>query len=285
MPKAGPSTRALNKDITLSFGLVNIPVNIFSGTVSDAGVTRHEYLPVVNDQGVTEDHPVGRGSIDKVTGELLTPDQKAEVVKKIDTEYGPVWVEDGEIEALFTLEADTLKVKTFQPQHLFYQGHYVPERQMFIEPIQTGTGKKKGYNASTLKLFHTLLEAMRADGVVAIGELTTRGVPKPVVLTPDGVLWQVWHTDSLREQRELPEAETNPAEVAMMGNLIAAMKSTDVLDLSDERSALIQNFADEKAANGDFSKPVDTYAPAPAKESNDLLSMLAASVEAAKQAV
>lgn len=285
MPKAAPSSRALNKDITLSFGLVNIPINIFSGTVSDAGVKRNEFLPVTNDKGEVEDHPVGRGQIDKVTGELLSEDQKAQVVKKIATEYGPVYVEDSEIETLFTLEPDTLKVKTFQPQHLFYQGHYVPEKQMFIEPTVTGSGKKKGYNAATLKLFRTLLEAMRADGVVAIGELTTRGVPKPVVLTPDGVLWQVWHTDSLREQRELPEADTVAAEVQMMGNLISAMKSTEVLDLSDERSALIQNFADEKAANGDFSKPVDTYTPAPAKESTDLLAMLAASVEAAKQAV
>lgn len=301
MPKAQFSTRALNKDITLNFGLVNIPINLFTGTVSQAGVTKHEYLPVTRtekvmdddissptygqeiDKEVVEDHPVGRGLTDKVTGELLTEDEKAAVIKKIETEDGPVWVEDHEVEQLFTLEADTLKVKTFQPQHLFHTGQYVPKSLMFIEPVQTGTGKKKGYNQATLKLFGTLLKAMREEGVVAVGELTTRGVPKPVILTPDGALWQVWHTDAIREQRELPEVNLVDAEVKMMGSLIDAMKSTEPLDLSDTRSELIQNFADEKAAAGDFDKSSDTYVKAPPAEASvDLMAMLAASVEAAK---
>lgn len=292
MPKAAPSGRALNKDITLTFGLVNIPINLYSGTVSEAGVTRHEYLPVTKEvtkddgtvEKVTEDHPIGRGPVDKTTGELLTLDQRAQVVKKIETEYGPVWVEDSEIEALFKLEPDTLKIKTFQPQHLFYQGNYVPKTLTFIEPIQSGSGKKKGYNAAAVKTLTTLFDAMRAEGVVAVGELTTRGVPKPVILTAEGICWQVWHTDSLREQRDLPEAETVPAEVTMMGNFISTMKSTEILDLSDERSALIQNFADEKAEQGDFTKPVDTYAANKPAEATDLMALLAASVEAAKQA-
>lgn len=282
MPKAKPSARALNKDVTLTFGLVSIPINIFSGTVSDAGITRHEYLPVTEGDK-TVDHPVGRGQIDKVTGELLTPEQRDQVVKKVETEYGPVYVEDSEIEKLFTLEPDTFKVKTFQPQHLFHQGNYLPKTVMQIEPTQTGTGKKKGYNQATLKLFHTLLKAMRDEGVVAVGELTTRGTPKPVVLTPDGLLWQVWHTDSVREQRELPEADLVDAEVKMMGSLIEAMKTTEVQDLSDVRSELIQNFANEKAEAGDFDKVADTYAgPQAAEPSADLLSMLQASIDAAK---
>lgn len=289
MPKAAFSTRTLHKDITLSFGLVNIPINVFTGTVSsssgDVGVSRHEYLPVEKEDGTTEDHPVGRGAVDKVTGALLGPDEIAKVVKKIDTEYGPVYIEDAEIEKLFTLEPDTLKIHTFQPQHLFHQGHYVPKSLMFVEPNKTGTGKKKGFNAATLKLFGTLLKAMREEGVIAVGELTTRGVPKPVVLTPDGALWQVWHTDALREQRELPEFDLNPAEVTMMGSLINAMKSTEPRDVSDVRSELIRNFATEKAEAGDFEKPVDTYAPKGAVEAApDLMAMLAASVEAAKQA-
>ena len=297
MPKAKPSTRALNKDVTLSFGLVSFPVNIFTGTVSDHGISRHEYLPVktgtqtiTKDDGTTEevdvfeDHPVGRGAIDKVTGELLDFDEKARVVKKIETEYGPVYVEDSEIEQLFTLEPDTLKITTFQPQHLFTQGNYLPETVMQIEPTKLSTGKNKGtYQAAGLKLYSTLLKAMREEGVVALGELTTRGKPKPVVLTPDGLLWKVWHTDAVREQRELPQADLVDAEVQMMCQLVNALKTTEVQDLTDVRSELIQNFANEKAEAGDFGKPVDTYAgPKPAEASSDLLAMLQASVDAAK---
>ena len=283
MPKAAPSSRALNKGVTLNFGLISIPLDIYSGTVSDAGVTRHEYLPVDKGDGTFEDHPVGRGQIDKVTGDLLTPEQRGQIVKKIETEYGPVYVEDSEIEKLFTLEPDTLKVLTFQPQHLFHQGNYLPKTVMQVEPAKTGTGKKKAVNPINLKVFGTLLKAMREEGVIAVGELTTRGVPKPVILTPDGLLWQVWHTDAVREQRVMPEVDLVDAEVQGMGLLIQAMKTTEVRDLSDTRSELIQNFADEKAAAGDFAKPVDTYQPAaPAEASPDLLAMLAASVEAAK---
>lgn len=60
---------------------------------------------------VTEDgdHPVGRGQVHKTTGKLLEPG--GQVVKKIATEYGPVRVEDHEIEALFSLTPDSLVVK------------------------------------------------------------------------------------------------------------------------------------------------------------------------------
>lgn len=283
MPKAPASGRS-SGHVTLSFGLVNIPITLYSGTVSAHGVERHEYLPEEQADGSVVDHLIGRGLINKTTGELLTIDERAQVVKKIETEYGAVFVEDQEVEALFTLDTDTFKVTGFQPQALFATGQYTPKTKMFIEPSKTGTGKKKGISPTTLKLFGTLLKGMREEGVVAVGELTTRGVPKPAILTPDGVLWLVWHTDATREQRELPEADLVDAEVQMLRTLIGTMTTTEVIDLSDTRSELIQNFADEKAAAGDFGTPgTDTYVAAtPAEPQVDLLAMLAASVEQAK---
>lgn len=286
MPKAAPSTRASNH-ITLSFGMFSAPVSIYTGTVSDHGFSRHEYLPVTDPAtGETVDHPVGRGQIDKTTGELLGPDKVAQVQRKIDTEYGPVFVEDDEIEKLFTIDADTLKIIEFQPQHLFSpQGNYVPKTLAFLEPTKVGSGKKKGPSSAAVKLLHTLYKAMREEGVVAVGELTTRGVPKPVVITPDGKVWHVWHTDALREQRDLPEFDVIPAEVTMTRTFIQALTTTDPVDLTDKRSELIQNFADEKAAAGDFSKPADTYvAPAAEEPSIDFAAMMQASIEAAKAA-
>lgn len=288
MPKAAPSTRSSGQ-VTLSFGLVNIPIALYAGTVATAGIERHEYLPVAttDDQGNTtiEDHPVGRGKIDKVTGELIPVESLADIQRKIETEYGPVYVEDSEIEKLFTLEPDTLKIKEFQPQTLFYQGNYVPKGLMFLEPQKSGTGKKRGYMAVASKLFATLLKGMREEGVVAVAELTTRGVPKPCILLPDGSLWLVWHTDAIREQRELPDAPLVDAEVNMMRGLISTLTKNEVADLTDYRSELIQTFADEKAEQGDFAKPVDTYETKQVQDaSTDLMALLAASVEAAKQA-
>lgn len=281
MPKAKPSTRSAGH-VTLVFGLVNIPVTLYGGIVSAHGLERHEYVPSVDG---TEEHLVGRGKTDKVTGELLTIDQSLAITTKVETEYGAVFVADHEIEGLFSLEADTLKIKAFQPQAIFRQGNYVPKKLEYVEPSKSGTGAKKGYMAVAVKLLGTLFEAMREEGMVAIGELTTRGVPKPVVLTPTGELWHVYHTDAVREQRELPEFQTIEAEVTMMRQLVSTLKTDEVLDLTDERSALIQEFADNKAAAGDFAKPEgDDYTPStPTEPQVDLMALLAASVEQAAE--
>lgn len=276
MPKASPSGRA-SGNVSLSFGVIQIPTTLYGGTVADHGVKRKEY--VVTDKG---DHSVGRGVIDKETGELLEPG--TEVVKKIQTEYGPVYVEDGEIEKLFQLAPDTLVIKEFEPQLHFHAGHFVPNGLLYVEPRKTGTGAKKGPDPIASKVLVTLLKAMKAQNAMAVCELTTRGVPKPAILMPDGRLWLVFHSDATREQRPLPEVETVEAEVAMMGSLVQALWQDEALDFTDERSALIQAFADEKAAAGDFGKPdPETVVSAPAAPAApDLMALLAASVETAK---
>jgi len=275
--KAQPSGRSLNK-VNLSFNLVNIPITLYTGTVSDHGITRKQF--VVTDDG---EAPVGRGLTNKETGELLEPG--AEVIKKIDTEYGPVYVEDHEIEQLFTLQPDTLVVREFEPQHNFHQGHFVPSGLLYTEPRKGDSGKAKGKpDPVATKLMATLFKAMREQNAMAVCELTTRGKPKPCVLMPDGRLWLVHHTDAVREQREFPETEVVDAEVAMMGTLIKTVWEDQPLDFTDERTALIQTFADEKASAGDFGKPAEgerVVAAAPAA-APDLLAMLSASVEAAK---
>lgn len=280
MPKATPSGRS-SGNVNLSFGVINIPTTLYSGTVSDHGVKRNEY--VVTDEG---EFPVGRGQINKATGELLEPG--SQVVKKIQTEYGPVYVEDHEIEKLFSLSPDTLVVKEFEPQHNFHQGHFVPAGLMYVEPRKVGSGAKKGPDPIATKIMVTLFKAMKAQNAMAICELTTRGKPKPAVLMPDGRLWLIYHTDATREQRELPEVETVQAEVDMMGTLVKALWNDEPIDFTDERSALIQNFADEKAREGDFGKPEEDAGRAVAPTASatpDLMAMLAASVEQAKQAV
>lgn len=276
MPKASPSGRS-SGNVNLSFGVINIPTTLYSGTVSDHGVKRKEYISAEDG-----DHPVGRGAIDKATGELLGYD--AQIVKKIETEYGPVYVEDGEIEKLFALQPNTLVIKEFEPQHNFHAGHFVPKGLMYIEPTKTGSGKKKGYDPIATKIMATLLKAMKAKNAMAVCELTTRGVPKPAILMPDGRLWLVYHSDATREQREFPETVTVDAEVDMMGSLVQALWQDQPLDFTDERSALIQGFADEKAAAGNFGKPAEeAEAPAAAAPATpDLMALLAASVESAK---
>lgn len=276
MPKSAPSGRAL-AHVKIMVGMLPIEVSLYNGTDKESGVKRNQY--VVTESG---DHPVGNKSYDKETGEDVA---YSEIVKKIQTEYGPVFVEDDEIENLFEITPDTVVVKKFQPLHLFHQGHYVPKGIAFVEPIKDKTkkGGVNGYNKVSLKTLTTLLEAMRGKGACALVEVTTRGVPKPAMLLPDGTLWFVYHTNELRERRELPEFDVAAADVDMMSNFIDVMFSTEVQDLTDERSALIQAFADEKAAAGDFGKPEPVAVEHAEPEADvDMMALLMASVEAVK---
>jgi non-homologous end joining protein Ku len=269
--KAAPSNRAYEHAM-LACGLITVPVSVYTGIVSDAGIKRNMFTP--------DDHPIGYSMVDKVTGEVV---ERAEIVKKIATEHGHVYVEDQEIEQLFDLSPKTITIKQFQPQHLFYGGSYVPKSPYNLEASKMTKGSKKIENKAAQQTLALVLEAMRAEGAIAVVEFTTRGVPKPGVLLPDGTLWVVYHDDELREKRPAPDVELAPALIAQGQMLIRSMWSTEPLDLTDHRTALIQNFADEKAAAGDFAKPVEkALAELEATAPADLMALLTASVDAAK---
>lgn len=317
MPKAKPSTRATDH-VTLGFGLVQIPVSVYTGTVSDHGITRNEFVrvpvleevidpetgkPALDPFGKVEmrqvmvetevdgktvevpaftEHPAGRGSINKDTGELVPREQ--EIVRKIATEYGHVYVSDEEVEDLFEINPKSIVIKGFQPQALFYRAAYEPRTLYFVEPRKVGSGAKRGVPKGTREALAMLFKAMREEGAMAVVEFTTRGISKPGILLPDGTLRLVYHTDALREQRELEEAEINPVVVAQGRTLLRALWSDEPMDLTDERSALIQAFADEKARAGDFTKPEEgERVDAPEEASEDLMAMLQASVAAATE--
>lgn len=274
MTKAPAATRAYESSTTLACGLITIPISVFSGTVSEHGIKRNMFTP--------EGHPVGLQPFDKDTGQPVARDL---IVKKIATEYGHVYVEDHEIEQLFNLAPKTIAIKAFQPERLFYDGTYVPKTPYFVEAAKVQIGKKKVANAAGEQALTLVLAAMKAEGAIAVVEFTTRGVPKPAVLLPDGTLWVVYHEDELREQRALPEIDLPEALVQQGVGLIKALWSEQPVDTTDVRSALIQGYANDKAEAGDFAKaeePVLELVPAAA--SDDLMALLSASVEAAKAA-
>lgn len=275
MTRAPAATRATEGGATLTFGLVNIPIAVYGGLDSDHGISRKQFSPAGN--------PIRYKRIDDATGDEVP---YAEIVSKIQTEYGPVYVEDHEIETLFEISPKTLTVKAFQPQHLFYSGHYVAKKPFYVEVPKIKVGKNKVANVPAEKSLALVLAALDAKGAVAFIEFTTRGVPRPAVLTSDGILWELFHEDELREQRPLPEFEISDTQVEQFNSLVETLGlwSDEPIDTTDERSALIQAFADEKAQAGDFDKPAESEVATPvaADAGNDLLAMLAASVDAAK---
>jgi non-homologous end joining protein Ku len=274
MPKSPPATRAA-EHVTLSLGLIAIPMSVFTAVVSDHGVRRNMF---VGDE--TAEHPIGYQPYDKVTGQ---PVEKSKIVKKVATEYGHVYVEDHEIEQLFNLEPKTIKILAFQPIALFYQGHYVPKTLYYLEADKIHQGRRKLENKPAVEAFDVLLTAMRKEGVMALTQYTTRGVQKPAILLPDGSLWLCYYTDELREQRPLPHHELRPELVSQARALIKSNYSDTPVDISDKLTATILDFAQQKALAGDFGKPAESLpATAPAtSKSNNLMELLTASLHQA----
>lgn len=272
------SSRAYEK-VTIQCGLLNVPAEVYSGMASKSGISRKMFT------GENADHEVGYSLVDKVTGDVV---ERSNTVKKVDTEYGFVFVEDSEIEQLFNIFPKTVTIKSFHPLSEWEGRELLGETLYFVEPVRTSrkvSGKTvKSVDPSSHMALSLLLKAMQDEGKFALVEWVSRGTPKPAVLLPDGQLWSVYYDEELREQRPVDIADNLPATAVEQARaLVQAMTSDEIPVLSDEYSAKIQAFADDKAASGDFTKPVEAEVSAPAQVF-DLEAMLKASVDAAKKA-
>lgn len=270
-----PSTRTY-EHTTIQCGLLNVPCDVYSGMDSKERITRKMFT------GPDADHEVGYLLVDKVEQKEIS---RADVVKKVATEHGFVYVEDGEIERLFTVFPKTITVKSFHV--LGDAGAVVKDKLYYLEPgkVSRKVGKKtvKSVDPTSQMALGLLLKAMQEEQVFALAEWTSRGTPKPVVLTPDGRLWTVHYDDDLREQRPVEIPDLPEEVVGQARTLVQAMKADTVPELTDTYSELIQSFADEKAAAGDFTKPAEVPSEGPVA-AVDFLAQLTASVAQAKKA-
>lgn len=273
MPRASKPTRTYGR-AQLSMGMVTFPIDTYNAKVSDFGIERKQFS---KDTG----NPVAYRKVDAVTGDPLRQDQ---IVSKTSTEYGFVHITDSEIETLFSLTPDTIKVLEFEPQHLFTMGHYIPKGLLYTAPGKSEVGSKKKVLPGTLEAYSVFMAAMKVRALMAVVEFTNRGIPKPGILLPNGSLWLIHHTDEIREPLtpDLLEVDDEIANAAA-DQFFAGLVSHSVRDLSDERSALIQDFANKKAKAGNFDVSEEQTVVAEAKAPvGGLMESLRASVEAAK---
>lgn len=260
MARAAASNRS--EKVTLSLGILNVEVALFSTTVSDHGIERKMFVEPTNpDTGEVEEHEIGFVPFDKITGK---PVERDKIVKKVATEYGFVFVEDDEIERLFTLEPRSLTVTSTHPMNHWRAGRLTSKRSWVMEAApKQGSGKKKVPNRAGRISLRAVLDVLEADDMFAMGELVTRGKPKPVAILPSGEVHEIYYAEELREPRpavELPAEDLAKAKAfhPAIGAMLDEVFSVEVDDPTDVRTAMIQQFADEKAKAGDFEKPEAT---------------------------
>lgn len=283
--------------VTLTLGLMSITVSLYNRT-AEYKTTRGQFTTIdtvdpVTGEVTSKDYRVGRQNVakDPETGEILLENgvpvavENSAIEYKYATDYGYVFVSDSEIEELLTIEPRSAKVVAFQPLSVWNSGAYIPTGQTFeVEVTPIPDGKRKVPNRNGLLQFQVLLETMEQRGAFAVLDVVSRGIPTPAALLPDGTLWYLRVEEEIREPRgNKPDVEVPAEWRPVVGALLDAMWRDEPLSLHDTRVTAIQNFADEKASKGDFSKPEEPEVPDVVPQATvDILALLQASVDAAK---
>lgn len=248
---------------TISFGLVNIPVKVYSSGVSDSRIS-------FNQLHADKKIRLKQQMIDPETGEAVP---KENIVKGYEFAKGQyVVVSEEELSAL---EAASDKQMTL--------AEFVPADS--IAPVYLDALYYLGPDKGAEKAFHLLAAALRETKRVAVVQYVARGKEHVAVVRPLGnglALQNLRYADEVRDQSEVPvpEASVSTTEVDLAKQIIAAQSSEtfDPKKYRDEYQAKLRNLIDAKVKGEAFSLPVAPKAPpAPA---TDLVSMLKASLAA-----
>lgn len=191
--RAPAATRSYDT-VEITVGMLGIPVHVFTETTSGDRMTS-----LFSEAG----NPVGNKQYDKVTGQDLTRDQ---VTSMVNTPAGPVYVDPAEVEARLNLPTKTIAIQAFYP--LTQRDRYLPKAFRSVEAAQARTSKGKRDNLAAQQRMAALLRSMADAEVMAYGLFTTRGQTYPVLIFPDGLMWELHYAENVRERR--PQADVEP---------------------------------------------------------------------------
>lgn len=266
-----PAPKRASASMTLSWGMVAIPVQLFSGT-EDSSFSRSEY--VKNDDGTYS--KVGRKPIIKETGGDVDSTQ---VVKAVEVEDGIVEISDEEVEGLIGATNGTAQIVCFIKQGVLFNGTYILGDLKQIRPAKRKSGKQSVYDPAATQSFALLMAAMRKTASFAILKVVTRNKPQFAALLPNGDLYTLLFDEQVRERLPMPEADIEREAVQMGVELIEIAMRDEPPTLHDDSTRRIIEYA-EKKAKGE-AKPVS----APSEDEGngqDLMAALSAAVTQAK---
>jgi DNA end-binding protein Ku len=247
---------------TIAFGLVSIPVKLYSAAESAATVRFNQIDR--RDGGRIKQQLISSNS-----GELVPRD---EIVKGYEFSKGQY--------VLFSPEE--LKALEVTATHMIDIDQFLPDGT--VDRIYFDKAYYLGPDKGAARAYHLLAEALRDTGRIAIGRYAVRGRQHLVLVRPKEkglLLEQLHYADEVRAFSEVPleDAEVKETELALAKQLIeqAASESFDPTvyrdDVRDQVMALIQR----KIEGEDIS-----VAPAekPERKIIDLMEALKASLNA-----
>lgn len=255
-----PKPTRASGSMTISFGVVSLPVQYFSAT-EDGGVKRNRFSPAGN--------PIKMQNVDSVTGDVV---EYGDLKNMYTTEDGTrVELSDEEMAAAASLDGSgTAKVLGVLPMSRL--GEY---QQSALLQVRPQGGKDKKPSPANQKAFTLLSDALRQEDSFALLQYTSRGKTRAAALTGDGYLRVLAYDDEVRQPLDMPESSGSDAELNMARELIRTMRTDERIDLRDTASQSIRDYAEAKA-KGEMPeiKKADVQA------GDDLMAALEASLKA-----
>jgi DNA end-binding protein Ku len=248
----------------ISFGLVNVPVKLYSAT-SPKTVRFHQL------SGKTGAR-IKQKRVDGSTGEEVPYEEIVKGYELSPDRY--VMVDPDELDALDVKATKTIDIEEFAALEE-------------IDPIYFDHSYYLAPTAGGAKAYRLLLDAMKESGKIGIGRVVIRSKQQLCALRPAGevltlttMLWgdEVLPPDRMDELESVSEAEASPRELKMAEQLIESLSAHFEPDkFHDEYRERVLDLIERKAAGEEIAVQPQAEEPAPAP---DLMAALEASLAA-----
>lgn len=247
----------------VSFGLINIPVRIFSAVQEST---------LDMDMLDSKDHAhIKFKRVNASTGREVT---NANIVKgfKVGRKY--VVLEDKDFEAADALKTKTIDIINFVPEEEIDSLYY--EQPYYLEP-----------EASGMKAYALLRDALQSTDKVGVTSFVLRNKEGLAILKPYKnviVLNRIRFKQEIRETTELklpPVSKTKTKEMSMANKLIEQLtESFDISKYKDTYSAKLMKIINDKAKGKEIVVPKMKIVH---KQSDNLMDMLKESLAPKKK--
>ncbi len=248
----------------ISFGLVSIPVKLYTTGQSSAAIRFNQLAP--------DGSRVKQQYVSAKSGE---PVERADMVKGYEFAKGQyVTFDADELKALEKKSSYTIDIKEFVPAEEI--DSVMLQKTYYLGPDKGGS-----------KAYHLLAEAMRSVGRVAIAKYAARGKDYLVMLRPhqQGLLMeQLYYADEVKSFDEVPldEAEVDPAELKLATQLIDQVTndSFEHQSYEDEVRREVLSLIEKKIAGEEITVQAEDESEA---RIVDIMDALKASLDAGKK--
>lgn len=245
---------------TISFGLVSIPVKLFSSAVPSSGI--HFNLLHKSCGGRLKQQYV----CPRDDNAIVTRDEMAKGYEFAKDQY--VMFEDQELKALEEKATQSIDITEFVPLEKIPPVYF--EKAYYLAPDKGGE-----------RAYHLLSEAMKETGRSAIAKFAARGKQYLVLVTPmDGglLLQQLYYADEVRPMSEVPvgEAEVKEKELALALQLIEQIATDEFRpeNYQDEVKKRVESAIQQKVEG----QQITMAEPEPKAQIIDLMAALKASL-------